>query len=112
MPTTLTADAIEQSTYVITASFTDEDGAAVTPNAGLKWHLTDKNGTHINSRQDVTITPASTITILLKGADLAIDEDKTTRYLTIEGTYDSSLGSALPIKEQVQFDIIGLKAIP
>ena len=108
MPTKLTTDAIEEGTYVITAAFTDEDGDAVTPNAGLVWSLTDGQGNVINSRENVAITPATSVTIVLTGDDLAIGTNKTHRVLLVEGTYDSTLGSNLPLKDQATFDICDL----
>ncbi len=69
MPATLTTNAVEKSTYIVTAAFTDEDGDAVTPNAGLVWTLTDMNGVVINSREDVSISPDTSVDIVLSGND-------------------------------------------
>jgi hypothetical protein len=113
MPTTLTTDAVERSTFVIRASFTDEAGAAVAPNSGLAWTLSDVASNVVNSRDTVTITPATTITIVLHGADLAISEAyrDNRRLLTIEGTYNSSLGSNLEIVDQVAFSVVNLASV-
>jgi hypothetical protein len=102
--------AIEKSTYVITAAFTDEDGDPVVPNSGLNWTLTDLTGTVVNSRSAVTIAvPAASVSIVLSGLDLALADGKDTyRILTVEGTYNSALGSGLPIKASVQFKIQNL----
>lgn len=112
MPTTLTTEAVERSTFVIRASFTDEAGATVAPNSGLTWTLTDVVGNVVNERDAVTIAPATTITIVLHGADLAISESyrDNRRVLTIEGTYTSSLG-VLEIVDQVAFSIANLAAV-
>lgn len=108
-----TIKAIEKSTYVITVSFTDENGAAVTPDAGLNWSLTDMNGNYINSRQDVVISPATSVNVVLSGDDLKLTgaKDSGRRVLTVQGTYDSTLGSDLPLKGETQFDITDLDLV-
>ena len=107
MPTTLTTGAIERSTFVISASFTDDAGAAATPNSGLTWTLTDVVGNVVNSREDVAIASSSTVEIVLHGADLAISDAyrDNRRLLTIQGTYNSSRGSDLAIVDWVEFSI-------
>jgi hypothetical protein len=112
MPTTLTTEAVERSTFVISASFTDEAGAAVAPDSGMTWTLTDVVGTVVNSRENVAISSATTISVVLHGADLAIADTyrDNRRLLTIQGTYSSSLGT-LEIVDQVQFTIINLGAV-
>jgi hypothetical protein len=113
MPTTLTTEAVEQSTFAIVAAFTDDAGAAVVPNSGLTWTLTDVAGNVVNSRDAVSISSASTITIVLHGADLALSSSfrDNKRLLTIEGTYNSSLGSNLEIRDQVLFTIADLGSV-
>lgn len=111
MPTTLTTHAVEESTFIITASFTDEDGNAVTPST-LKWTLTDDAGNVINSREDVSIAPASSVDIVLSGDDLALSGyGPAFRILTIEGTYSSDAGSDLPLKDSVKFVVDNLVAV-
>lgn len=106
MPTELTTKPVERSTFVITAVFRDEDGALTVPNAPLTWTLTDDKGTVVNSREDVVVTPASTINIVLSGLDLAVGTglNGVVRKVLLEGTYTSSLGT-LPIKDEVTFKI-------
>jgi phage baseplate assembly protein gpV len=105
---TLTTVAREQSTYVVTCSFTDETGEAATPTA-LTWTLTDLAGTVINGRQDVAVAAedlASSLDIVLSGDDLAVDGAvQVQRVLTIEGTYTSDAGGALPLKDAVKINI-------
>lgn len=112
MPTTLTASAIERSTFVITASFADHAGAAVTPKT-LTWSLRNGAGEIVNGRDGVAVTPlASTVNIVLKGGDLALpDAGDPVRVLTLEGTYDSTLGTDLPLKDEVTFTIVGLGGV-
>ncbi len=113
MPTTLTTPAVEQSTFAIVASFTDETGAAVAPNTGLTWTLVDNAGVVINSRLNVAITSASTITIVLHGADLALTAGASRkRRVLIKGTYNSSLGTNMEIKDEVTFSIMNLEGVP
>lgn len=114
MPTTLTTQAVERSTFAITAAFTDEAGAAVVPDTGLSWTLTDVVGNVVNSREDVTISPAASVSIVLHGADLQIGDAfrDNRRLVTITGTYDSSLGSNLEIVDWVQFEILPSPVVP
>lgn len=112
MPSTLTTKAVEKSTYIVTAAFTDDDGVAVVPNTPLTWTLTDRDGAVINNRDAVAITPAASVEIVLSGDDLAVpDTADLVRYVTIEGTYDSDAGSNLPIKDQVKFAVSNLVAV-
>jgi hypothetical protein len=115
--TVLSDHAKEEGAFTITASFTDEDDQAVTPNDGLVWHLTDKDGNVINSREDVALVEASSIDITLSGDDLAFQAaeaglEKVLRILTLEGTYNSSKGSNLPLKDEVKFYVDALVYIP
>jgi hypothetical protein len=116
MPTTFTAAdevAIEQSTYAIVVTFADETGAALTPNIGLTWTLTDKSGTVVNERLAVPIDSAAEITIVLSGDDLSLDSvyRGKSRVVLVEGAFDSDLGDDLPIKDQVTFTIANLVAV-
>lgn len=121
----LDADANEQSTFVVVAPFKDESGSSVTPNSGLTWSLFRLDGTVVNSRSNVAITPGSSVAIVLSDADLEIFTDDpveevyihgigmTTmqygvRVLSVSGTYNSSAGNDLPIKDQVLFRVVNL----
>lgn len=117
MPTEFTTSqaAVERSTYVVTVSFTDEDGNAVTPNAGLKWSLVQEDKrTAVNSRSDVALTPGTSVDIVLEGADLVVDAEKdyTWRYLVVEGTYDGAIGSNKPIKDHLKFPVQNIAKVP
>lgn len=103
MPKVLSALAPERGTYVIDVSFFDENEASVVPNS-VTWTLTDALGTVINSRTEVSATPAATVSIVLSGDDLDID-DTSTRNLTVEALYTSNLGVNLPLKEWALFYI-------
>jgi len=115
MALTLTTHAIEKSTYVMTASFKDEDGNAVTPTS-ITWTLTDKNGVVINSKQDVAvITPAASINIVLSGDDLEVLPGETNniiRVFAVKAIYDSAtLGNDLPLRGAIQFFLDNLVAV-
>jgi hypothetical protein len=110
MPSVLSTNAVDKSTYIVTAAFTDEDDAAVAPTT-LTWTLTDDLGTVINDREDVEVeSPSSSEDIVLSGDDLAV-ADGSVRILTVEGTYNSDAGSGLPLKDQVRFTIEDLTAV-
>ena len=72
----LSANASEEGTYAIDEiQFLDSQDTpvAVTPEAdSVTWCLTDKNGDIINNRENVAITSASSMTIVLSGDDLAV----------------------------------------
>lgn len=108
--TTLSGTAVEESTYVITATFTDSAGSAVVPNT-LKWSLSDFNGTLINNRGTVNVgTPGTSNTIVLSGDDLALLTGEATneiawRLFTVQATYTSTEGSGLPLNDEYAFKL-------
>jgi hypothetical protein len=110
MPTELAAPANERSTYAITLTFRDEAGTLVTPTAAT-WTLTDDGGAVINGRLDVPLSAASSVVVVLSGADLAVGSDRNRRVLTVEATYTSSLGSGLPLVDEVRFAITPLVGV-
>ena len=84
----LSTNASEEGTYAIDEiQFLDsrDTPVIVIPETGsVTWCLTDKNGTIINSREDVPITSASSMTIVLSGDDLAISGNAD-KYVTRNG---------------------------
>ena len=98
----------------------DYNGSAITPTT-MTWTLTDKDGTIINSREDVSISSPSTENeVFLSGDDLAIQsgetsKDEVSRYLLMEGTYAVTIGSTTytgkPIKGEYHFKIKNLKDV-
>jgi len=114
--TTYETDAFpEKGTVGIEISFTDENGNAVTPDS-ITWTLTNMPASYtetpivINDREDVSVTPDSTVTVVLKGDDLSLlstelDESFVDRVLSLEYTYTSSYGSGLPGKAQYIFTV-------
>jgi hypothetical protein len=109
---TLSDEAVEKSTYVITLTCTDAAGAAVTPTSGT-WTLTTLDGTVVNSRTAVALTPASTMDVVLSNADLALLNayDTGERLLTAQFVYSSDEGSNLTLKEECYFQIRALAAV-
>jgi len=107
--TVLSDKAAEESTYIVTVAFTDEDGTAVTPNS-ITWTLTDSDGNTINSRSGVSIAvPAASNDIVLQGDDLAIQRPSMLRRrMTISAPYDSGAGSSLPFRGEIEFEITPL----
>lgn len=114
MPTEITATkAVEKSTFIITVEFKDENDNLVVPDT-MAWSLTDKLGTIINGREDVVLSGlASSMDIVLSGDDLAILLDKSSekRFLVLEGTYTSVLGTGLPMKDQLTFTVVNIKKV-
>ena len=114
MAASLTTVAIEKSTFVVIASFTDENGNEATPKT-LKWTLTNSQGTVINSRENVEIgSPSSEQAIVLSGKDLKMESQssfKEDRFLIVQATYDSTYGTDLPLKSSCKFKVANLKAV-
>lgn len=115
MATILTTVAQEQSTYIITCAFTDEDGDAVIPDS-IVWSLTDTDGTVINSRdQEAVSVPAASVDIVLSGDDLALQSGETAtkiqRRLLVEAVADTDAGNDLPLKAEAIFLIENLTKI-
>jgi hypothetical protein len=116
MPTVITdAKAAEQSTFIIPATFYDEEGVEVLPKT-LKWSLCDRNNAIVNDREDIEVAGgelASTMNFVLSGEDLAILAGKSEeqRFLVLEATYDSTLGDDLPLKDQAEFTVVNLKKV-
>lgn len=110
----LKVTAKEKSTYAVTVAFLTEAGVAVV-RASARWTLTSGTGAVINGRTQVAIAPlAATVTVVLQGADLAFQAGEATtavRLFTIEATYDSTLGTSLPLKEECRFLIDDLLVV-
>jgi hypothetical protein len=103
------SQAKDGATYVVPVSFTDEDGSAVTPNS-IQWSLRNEDGTIVNSRTSDSETPSTSVNIVLQGADL-LYSDGHKRVITVEATYNSTLGTSLPMKGEAEFfidDLVGV----
>jgi len=111
--TILAKEAREESTYAITVEFYDENGEAVTPNAGtVTWSLKDTFGNIINNRDQEVISEASSVQVVLSGDDLALQDGETgntiKRRFQIEAVFNTDLGNNLPFKDACQFNIRNL----
>jgi hypothetical protein len=113
----------EKGVAIVQVVFKDEDDNSVIPNVStIKWTLTnrptliDTAPTIINSREQVSISSASTINIVLEGADLAMltgeeDEKFVWRVLTLEYQYNSTVQNSLDTKAQHLFRVENLHYI-
>ena len=107
---------VERSSAIFDVVFADEDDVAATPKT-MTWTLTDAAGTVVNARQQVVVAaPAASVSIVLFGADLQIlsteaGREAVNRRLIIEATYDSTLGSDLPVKQSAGFVIENLQQV-
>ena len=110
MTTILTTMADEGSPYFVRVAFADEDGSAVTPNSAA-YTVTARYGTVIGSLSSVEISSlATSVDILLTGADVTIGSNGQVRILSVEYIYDSTLGSGLTAYTEAQFTIDDLVA--
>ena len=96
----LSVDVLEGGTIIVGASFEDEAGSSVVPNT-LTYTVLNEYEEVVNSLEDQTISPASSIEVTLSGNDLPAGK----LYFIIEGTYDSDAGSGLPLKGYATFTV-------
>lgn len=110
MPSIIPVTAPENGSVKTVISFKDpEDDTAIEPETAT-WTLTDLNGTIINARSVVDLTPAEDITLILSGDDLQILSTETAleyahRLLTIEATYDTGSAVIVPITQEFLFQV-------
>lgn len=116
MPNThLDEKAPEGGTFGIRCDFvekTPEGDVPFTPKAPLTWNLRDSKGAEVNGKSDIPISPAQSVTIVLKGGDLTLTGSSAIRYVLVEGTYDGVLGNDLTVIKEVSFQIENLKGKP
>ena len=83
----------EQTTWVVTCTFTDEDGTAVTPSAGS--YRIDDVDTDTEIKTDTGISPSSSThdipIIASENAMVTATNNKEVHRLTLSFTYGSSL---------------------
>lgn len=93
---------VKRSTGAVVHTFTDENGAGVTPTSDITWTLTDPAGTvYATGTSPAT---GSVITVVLSGDDLDLPENiDSIRVFTACTTYSSSLGDNLPIRNSLLF---------
>ena len=104
----------EQSVYIVTiSSIVDTDGQSVVPDT-VTWSLFTVGGDIINARENVSITPSSTMNITLNGDDLAFQEAErkavpVIRVLAVNAVYDSSLGNDFSHRDEYLFRLSPLR---
>lgn len=98
----------EEGCGAIGMSLTGLNDKAVIPNTFM-WTLTDVDKNVINSRKDVSETPASTTWVLFQGNDLKDTITSPVRIYTFSGTFDTILGGIartnVPYTGEYQFNI-------
>lgn len=102
----------EEGTIVFKLSFRDYDKSLVPP-ITLFWDLSALDGTIVAYNQEVTEL-ACTVYIVLSGSLTRIlygEERYGDRLLTVRATYNSDLGSNLPLNKQYAFRIKNLRLI-
>lgn len=99
------------SSAALSFAITDLSDTLVTPNTFL-WTLSELDGTDINSRSDVSETPAATNYVLLEGADLVnpgVLGNLLDKLIRIKGTYDTLVGgdpeTNVPYVEEYTFKV-------
>lgn len=108
----LSVRATEGSTYVVTCTFTDEDGDAVTPDTDVTWTVRKTDGTQVSTG---TASKAATVNVIIKGSDLSAADtsgDAQTLTLILETTYTSSLGVGLPLVKMAKFSVDNELGVP
>jgi len=96
----LSDEATKGSTYVIDATFTDEDTNPVTPNASVVWELFE--GT--TKISEGSKAPTATTSLVIKGDDLQPSgAGPVTLDVVVSTFYSSALGSSLPLIIADQF---------
>ena len=112
MVTTLREIATENSTYIVSVTFTNEDGNAVTPASAVNWRLLDSIGNQISSGQE---TAAATVTIVLTGASIVVSStERGLAFLTlvVSTTYDSAAGNGLTLVDTARFQVVNVLDVP
>ena len=97
----------ERSTAAFEVSFFDEAGAAVVPTS-ITWSLYNRREVIMNDREDVVVTPtAATVTIITQGDD-HVYADGDMRRLVVDALYNSSNGTGLPLRSEIQYRLENL----
>jgi hypothetical protein len=105
MATNATVKANSKSTYKVTINWLDDADEPVGPD-NLLWTLLNGDSIVVNSRDEVTASVSSGVTnVALYGDDLNVLTSGIERVFVISGTYNSTLGSNLPISACLKFEI-------
>jgi len=102
---------MEGSTFTLEVEVTNSSGVAVTPTAGT-WTLTDRDGSVINSRSNIAITPLGEVmTVNLAADDLEILDQTNDREYRLFTVKTDRGDSAKPENIQYEFWVKNLKVI-
>jgi len=98
----------EGGTAVVSFTLADENGTALFF-AQLKnpqWQLMNTKGDIINDR-DFASSNMTSLDVVLSGADLLIakEDDTGERFISFQGSYDSSIGNDLSVTAEASFFI-------
>ncbi len=108
MSVELTTHAVERSTYIVDAQFSNASSTTFVPTT-VSWTLSDRDGTDQNGRTGVSASAATTVTIVLSGSDLTlVAGDDGMRIIYFEVVYNSTYGNGLELKEEANFIIDSL----
>ena len=104
----ITVRPAEKGTAIVTLAPVDEDGVALTFGQLIapKWQLMRTDGTVVNTRTFAAST-MTTLEFVLTGADLALfgSSDNKKRVISFQATYDSTVGTELPLIAECTFAI-------
>ena len=98
----LTNKPVERGSAEFVIKFYDTRKKLVEPNDDITWSLYRPDGEIVNSRENIDVTPpAEEISIVLMGDDLPNGE----LILLVECTFNSDLGSNLPLRKEREFRV-------
>jgi len=109
---TLSTVADEGSTYIIRATYYDEDDNAVTPTT-VTWSLVDGDGHIVNSREDVSVGSPSTYNDIVLGADdlRCKGTRDASRTMVVKFVYDSAVVTDAPGVQEVSFMVRNIQNV-
>ena len=110
------ANVNQESSVSFGFSLIGKIGEAVTPNT-FNWTLSDEDEEPVNSREDVSGTPAAKNWVDLKGDDLVLpDADAPLRTVAIYGTMDTERDGEAQLNEPytfyIKFNVCDVPNIP
>lgn len=89
---------LDATSVVVLFSVRDTSNNIITPSTA-KWSLYDEDGLVINNRENVTITPASEMNVVLSPSDLPYELSNNHLILLLEATYVSAYGTLSVARE-------------
>lgn len=89
---------LDTTSVVVLFSVRDTSNNVITP-ATAKWSLYDEDGNVINTHENVAITPAPEMSVVLSPSDLPYELSNNHLILLLEATYSSAYGTLSVAKE-------------